>query len=245
MKKRVFEKMSGLDVGNKKIKEVKKMKKKGFTLIELLVVIAIIAILAAMLLPTLGKAREKARQAACMSNLKQIGLAFQMYLDSYDEYFPEWYQRGGIIWYTHSIGPLLGYKPGIDEASVRRMRVYKCPSDNKYYLKLSNGNYSSVEISYGYNFGYLRYHKLPEIKKPSETMLCADGTHRGEGNQDPYWACIISTNYTKHAGLYPRHGRKKDNPWDGTANILWVDGHVSARSDVDAINKNGKLWDRN
>lgn len=60
----------------------------GFTLIELLVVIAIIAILAAILFPVFSRARAKARQAACLSNLKQLGLAVQMYSQDWDEMLP-------------------------------------------------------------------------------------------------------------------------------------------------------------
>src|SRR5206468_2013279 len=63
-------------------------RRNGFTLIELLVVIAIIAILAAILFPVFAQARDKARQADCMSNLKQLGTACAMYANDYDGYFP-------------------------------------------------------------------------------------------------------------------------------------------------------------
>lgn len=64
------------------------MKQRGFTLIELLVVIAVIAILATILFPVFAQAREKARQAGCLSNLKQIGAAIMMYVQDYDETYP-------------------------------------------------------------------------------------------------------------------------------------------------------------
>ncbi|NLO04745.1 MAG: prepilin-type N-terminal cleavage/methylation domain-containing protein, partial [candidate division WS1 bacterium] len=64
------------------------MRRKGFTLIELLVVIAIIAILAAILFPVFARAREKARQTSCLSNLKQISLAVIMYTQDYDDRMP-------------------------------------------------------------------------------------------------------------------------------------------------------------
>jgi prepilin-type N-terminal cleavage/methylation domain-containing protein/prepilin-type processing-associated H-X9-DG protein len=68
--------------------ETKQRKKLAFTLIELLVVIAIIAILAAILFPVFARARENARRASCMSNLKQIGLGMMMYVQDYDEQYP-------------------------------------------------------------------------------------------------------------------------------------------------------------
>lgn len=73
--------------------------RRGFTLIELLVVIAIIAILAAILFPVFASAREKARQATCASNLKQLGLAVIQYVQDYDEFYPQ-----GDIYVTDSSG---------------------------------------------------------------------------------------------------------------------------------------------
>lgn len=112
-----------------KVKSAKRFTAFGFTLIELLVVIAIIAILAAILFPVFAQARAKARSAACLSNLKQLTLAFVMYSQDYDETFPQWkwdqsYESG-----TVSPNNATTLWPCAIFPYVKNNGVFKCPED--------------------------------------------------------------------------------------------------------------------
>src|SRR5687767_14463963 len=97
--------------------------KRAFTLIELLVVIAIIAILAAILFPVFAQAREKARQTSCLSNTKQVGTAFQMYLQDYDEVM--------VITMAQNTGSS-GFSPQwwskLVEPYIKNWQIFRCPS---------------------------------------------------------------------------------------------------------------------
>jgi len=127
--------------------------KRGFTLIELLVVIAIISILASILFPVFARARENARKAACQSNLKQIGLAVQMYLQDYDETYP--FARN---WYVATTphepvataqDPYPGYWFSILQPYVKNYQMFICPTAGPI-TKPSSGalNFSG---GYGWN----------------------------------------------------------------------------------------------
>jgi prepilin-type N-terminal cleavage/methylation domain-containing protein/prepilin-type processing-associated H-X9-DG protein len=119
--------------------------KRGFTLIELLVVIAIIAILAAILFPVFAKVREKARQTSCLSNEKQLGLAFAQYYEDYDEKWPS--------------GSTANTTPA-DEVSgdgwaatiypyVKSTGLYKCPDDST--TGDTSGGVTYSPVSYAFN----------------------------------------------------------------------------------------------
>ncbi len=106
------------------------LKTNGFTLIELLVAIAIIAIQSAMLLPALSKAREKARMARCISNLRQISFALELYADNYNGLYP--YAAGTIDWdQVDAVDGTYGWMQQLFPYTKNK-GVYKCPSNKKF-----------------------------------------------------------------------------------------------------------------
>ena len=154
---------------------------KGFTLIELLVVIAIIAILAAILFPVFARAREKARQASCLSNVKQLALAMLMYTQDYDEILPIAIGGRPDLSYWWSIMELV-------EPYVKNRQIWLCPSDPQGSVDFSAFP-GLHRYSYVWNkaaFAYMvpgmppaKVTSLAEIPYPSETTAFFDGHQVG------------------------------------------------------------------
>ncbi|MGQ9729993.1 MAG: DUF1559 family PulG-like putative transporter [Candidatus Zipacnadales bacterium] len=130
----------------------------GFTLIELLVVIAIIAILAAILFPVFARAREKARQTSCLSNVKQLTIAALMYAQDYDELLPcDYYACNSSTTHARLVGQILPY--------MKNQQILYCPSAAKMGIAdivPTPANIAAGNISYY----YFSYDQVPSTVQP-------------------------------------------------------------------------------
>ncbi len=176
--------------------------RRGFTLIELLVVIAIIAILAAILFPVFARAREKARQTSCLSNVKQLSLGLIMYAQDYDEMTVIFSQgpSGGNPQWHYLIQPYL-----------KNENIYICPSQNPtvvfYGRLISYGIHRSTGVSLG------------SIREPAETLSLADVRYMDdEANSCSVFYVAPSAPLGSYGCLSKRHN-------DGL-NVGFWDGHA-------------------
>ena len=233
--------------------------RRGFTLIELLVVIAIIAILAAILFPVFSRAREKARTAACQSNLKQIGLAIRMYTSDWDELLPGWGCRVAQ--------PLSDYDPNAEPVWVDMhpfMRIYPYVKNRELYICPSDPHMRPGQClggrrragGYGYTVILGAYRRrgqgvpLPKIERAAEIIICADIACNSFLN--PPWCCAANQIW-RWSNLGHPDNKKRYNDWHANivprhsegANILFVDGHVKwERPDRVTSPTQNETWDR-
>ncbi len=172
--------------------------RKGFTLIELLVVIAIIAILAAILFPVFAKAREKARQASCSANEKEICLALLMYAQDYDEVFP-------IQFFGWDAIPPTWREPV--QAYINNWQIFQCPSERQWYAEYGiNPHWTDL----GLGGWYGQTLPLARFERPAETFLIGE-------NRDGDWP------FNWPPDVWPGGLRLRHN--DG-CNMGFVDGHI-------------------
>lgn len=202
-----------------------------FTLIELLVTIAIIAILSCLLLPALKNAKDAGKRAVCANNAKQNGVALLSYTGDFADYFPPYSQKIG----TNSASWINNIY--VNKYLVGRQSLF-CPTRNRYKeteIMTQDPETSSffIHMHYGYNYMYVGSSayddptsaphypsaKISQIKKSSETILCADAVRVGYPDRGSHILHPIATTYDQVGELTVAH--------QNGLNVDWVDGHVS------------------
>ena len=212
----------------------------GFTLIELLVVVAIIALLVAILMPALDRAREQTESAVCLSNLRMLGLAAQMYVHENAGTYISW---APIV---NRVGLSGGWVRYFLENQLAVPKSFLCPSfeneSREIILKLDQPNQYYADFfatDYGYNYenigSSLNYSdtesyspaKLGQIANPSETIHSVDALHMNStvGYNYRIGSSIVDDGYVHMQ--YTAHARHLGMT---SINVVWCDGHATAAS---------------
>jgi prepilin-type N-terminal cleavage/methylation domain-containing protein/prepilin-type processing-associated H-X9-DG protein len=202
------------------------VKHRAFTLIELLVVIAIIAILAALLFPVFAQAKETAKKTQCLSNVRQIGLAWTMYAGDYDEtccmsyYYLDDF-RFEVAWdfkLDWAAGTTPSWEYGLLGPYARNGEIHKCPSffgeawGRPYTGYAYNATYLGGDAFAGYDVA-----GMTQIGSPAETAAFAEG-----GFGEP----VMAENYLRAPSDPLFVAGKVHFRHFGFANVLYCDGHV-------------------
>ncbi len=201
------------------------MRRSGFTLIELLVVIAIIAILAAILFPVFARAREKARQTSCLSNLKQLGLGLAMYSQDYDECHPVYCRVVIAPSYTNGVDTGGHTMYGALVPYVKNAQIFQCPSHRPVTgINWNNWGYAiTTKTSYGINLYYLNN---SSYKYASDTL----------SNDDPARvACMTEWDGSYHSVYWPWMNSDGLYLHNGGQNVAFADGHSKWYSETDIV----------
>jgi len=225
-------------------------KEKGFTLIELLVVIAIIIILAAILFPVFAKAKERANQTTCANNLKQLGVAAEMYQSDWEDVLvpfgaPFAWPPNGKMW-PELLEPYLRQIGGSGVMTGTNLgKIFKCPSAAEDELVQW-----SAERSYGMNAycgGWMPATPpaqrvvvpLSKVRYPASTVRIAETS----------WPAMqYGTLFAPQASNGPGDPQPPGRH-NGLNNVLWIDGHVSAMTNEKYMMRdngpsNGNVWTR-
>jgi prepilin-type N-terminal cleavage/methylation domain-containing protein/prepilin-type processing-associated H-X9-DG protein len=224
------------------------VQRRGFTLIELLIVVAIIAILAAMLLPSLSKAKDKAKQSTCATNLKQLAMAIHLYAGDWSDVLPRSDQSsGGPSCWFFAVDPYL-----FQTASTNAAKLLTGKQDpiwitfeagdqiNRRTIKMNRkligsstdtGTWNGTTDAITATVPPVQWRRITDIRKPTDTVLLFDGRCEESGStadQSRFdgWEVMVGRRHTKGA------------------NVAFIDGHVEWRIETQQSG-GGMGWEPN